>query len=72
MDDIQKLENEAHPGEFLWPEERKLMHHFMTLQEGAFAWDEAEKGRFREDFFPPVKMAVIQYYMGSAESKTKM
>ncbi|KAF8996566.1 hypothetical protein BDZ89DRAFT_1096646 [Hymenopellis radicata] len=50
-----------HPGDFLWPEERKLMHHFMMLQEGGFAWDESEKGRFREDFFPPVEMAVAAH-----------
>ncbi len=29
------------------------MHHFMMLQESGFAWDESQKGKFREDFFPP-------------------
>ena len=37
-----------HPGDFLLPEERKLMHHFMMLFEKGFAWNEMQKGRFRE------------------------
>ncbi len=52
---------ENHPGDFLWPDERKLMHHFMMLQESGFAWDESQKGKFREDFFPPVTIPVIEH-----------
>lgn len=51
----------AHPGDFLWPAERELMHHFMCLQNQGFAWDSAERGRFREDFFPPVDMPVVDH-----------
>jgi transposase InsO family protein len=50
-----------HPGDFLLPEERKLMHHFMMLFERGFAWDESQKGSFREDFFPPLKMPVVPH-----------
>ncbi len=50
-----------HPGDFLWPEERKLMHHFMMTQNEGFAWDESQKGKFREDFFPPVVIPVIEH-----------
>ncbi|SJL10265.1 uncharacterized protein ARMOST_13649 [Armillaria ostoyae] len=50
-----------HPGDFLWPEERKLMHHFMMEQNEGFAWNESQKGKFREDFFPPVVIPVIEH-----------
>jgi len=35
------------------------MHHFMMLFERGFAWDESQKGSFRQDFFPPIKIPVI-------------
>ena len=53
--------DKAHPEGFLWLEECKLMHHFMCLQNTGFAWDDAERGRFREDFFPPIVMLVIEH-----------
>ena len=51
----------AHGGDFLLPEERKLMHHFMMEQNMGFAWDDSERGRFREDFFPPIDIPVIPH-----------
>ena len=51
----------AHPGDFLWPAERALMHDFMRLQNGAFAWEDSERGRFRTDFFPPVDIPVLPH-----------
>ena len=53
--------DKVHKGNFLLPEERKLMHHFMMLQNQGFAWDDSERGRFREDFFPPVDIPVIPH-----------
>ena len=50
-----------HPGDFLWLEERKLMHHFMMIQEKAFTWDDLEQEQFHEDFFPLVEMPVIEH-----------
>ena len=47
--------------DFLLEEEMKLVHQLMMNQNGAFAWDETEKGRFREDFFPPVEIPVIEH-----------
>ncbi|SJL06608.1 uncharacterized protein ARMOST_09950 [Armillaria ostoyae] len=32
----------THNDGFLWPEEMKLMHHFMTVQEKAFTWEDSE------------------------------
>jgi hypothetical protein len=49
----------AHIGDFLWPAERDLMHHFMCLQQDGFAWNDSECGHFREDFFPPVEMPTV-------------
>jgi hypothetical protein len=53
--------DKLHPEGFLWPEERKLLHDFMTKQEMAFAWNDAERGSFRHDFFPPVEIPVIEH-----------
>jgi Integrase zinc binding domain/RNase H-like domain found in reverse transcriptase len=53
--------DKVHEGDFLLPEERKLMHHFMMLQSHGFAWEDSERGRFREDFFPPVDIPVVPH-----------
>ena len=41
----EKIDN-CHEGDFLWEEERKLMHHFMMLQNEGFAWEDQEQGNF--------------------------
>src|SRR5271154_2688597 len=53
--------DERHKDDFLLEEERKLMHHFMMLQNGSFAWEDQERGRFREDFFPPIDIPVVPH-----------
>jgi hypothetical protein len=53
--------DQVHAGDFLLPEERKLVHHFMCLQNGAFAWTDQERGHFREDFFPPIEIPTIPH-----------
>ena len=57
----KEIIDKIHEGEFLWPRERDLLHQLMTLQQDAFAWDGTERGHFREDFFPPVEMPVIEH-----------
>lgn len=52
--------DKAHP-DFWWPEERKLMHAFMSLQNGAFAWEEMERGSFKPEFFAPVQIATVPH-----------
>ncbi|KAF7344735.1 DNA/RNA polymerase [Mycena venus] len=37
------------------------MHHFMCLQNEAFAWQDSERGSFRTDFFPPVDIPVMPH-----------
>ncbi|KAJ3871260.1 hypothetical protein F5051DRAFT_341171, partial [Lentinula edodes] len=46
---------------FLWPEERLLMADVLKKNEMGIAWDETEKGRFREDYFPPLKIPMIAH-----------
>ena len=53
--------DQAHPGDFLLPEECVLMHHFMCLQEAGFAWMDQEHGHFREDFFPLIEILMIPH-----------
>ena len=59
--DNREIIDKVHPGDFLWPQERELMHHFMCVQNQGFAWDDSQRGRFREDFFPPVVMPVVEH-----------
>ena len=33
-----------HPPGFLWPAERDLLHHFISLQNEGFTWDDSEHG----------------------------
>jgi hypothetical protein len=53
--------NKNHPGNFLWPAERDLMHNFMLAHDSGFAWSEEERGSFRTDFFPPVDFPVVPH-----------
>jgi hypothetical protein len=53
--------NNVHPGDFLWPGECDLMHHFMCIQNRGFTWNDSQRGQFQEDFFPPVDMPVIEH-----------
>ena len=46
---------------FLWPEELKLIQHILKLNEGSLAWTEAEKGRFYDEYFSPVKIPVVKH-----------
>ena len=53
--------DQVHNGAFLLPEERKLVHHFMCLQNGGFAWSDQERRLFHKDFFPPVEILTIPH-----------
>ena len=55
-----ELFDKLNPG-FLLPEERKLLHYFMMVHNDGFAWEPAERGHFREDFFPPVDIPVVPH-----------
>jgi hypothetical protein len=47
--------------DFLWPEELKLLRYVLQLNELGLAWTEEEKGRFRDDYFSPVKIPVVEH-----------
>lgn len=48
-------------GDFLWPDERGLLHQLIMQQNNAFVWNDEERGQFREDFFPPVVIPTIPH-----------
>lgn len=56
-DEMDKVHKEG----FLWPEERKLVHNIIMDQNEAFAWEDSERGHFREDFFPPIKIPTVPH-----------
>ncbi|XP_006456524.1 hypothetical protein AGABI2DRAFT_146341 [Agaricus bisporus var. bisporus H97] len=47
--------------EFLWEEEKKLVARVLLMNEKGLAWDETEKGRFRDEYFSPVKIPVQEH-----------
>ncbi|KAF5355069.1 hypothetical protein D9756_005757 [Leucocoprinus leucothites] len=49
------------PDSFLWPEEEKLVHHLIRMQELGFAWSEDEKGKFSSDYFDPIIIPTIEH-----------
>jgi len=53
--------DKVHSGDFLWPEERKLLHHFMMENNEAFTWDDSERGRFKPEYFPSVDIPIIPH-----------
>ena len=51
--------DDLHSTDFLWPTERELLHHFVSLQNEGFTWDDSKHGHFREDFFPPIEIPIV-------------
>ena len=51
----------THAEDFLWDEERKLMHNLMMLHQDAFAWIDQERGSLRQDFFPPIEIPTVKH-----------
>ena len=49
------------PTGFLWPEEEKLIHYLIKIQEDAFAWKETEKGRFDTKYFDPIIIPTVDH-----------
>ncbi|KAJ6587901.1 hypothetical protein B0H19DRAFT_853947, partial [Mycena capillaripes] len=46
---------------FLWKEENKLMHHFVDLHKNTFVWTDAERGTWKEEFFPNVEIPTVEH-----------
>jgi len=49
------------PSGFLWPEEEKLVLFLIKAQEAAIAWDPAERGNFRKDYFEPIIIPTVPH-----------
>ena len=47
--------------DFLWPEEVKLAAYVLSINKKALAWTKAKHGRFRDDYFSPVKIPTIAH-----------
>ena len=46
---------------FLWEEEVNLVFEMLMKNEAALAWDDSERGKFREDYFDPVVITTIEH-----------
>jgi hypothetical protein len=46
---------------FLWPEEEKLFIHITILNERAIAFNDAERGVLRDDYFSPYIIPVVEH-----------
>ena len=57
----QKDANKQNATGFLWPEEEKLAHELIRLQEDALAWIELEKGSFSSEYFDPIVFPVVEH-----------
>lgn len=58
----ERLESmNINPDKFLWPEEEKLFNHILLLNQNAFAFNDMERGTFREDYFSPYIMPVVPH-----------
>ena len=53
--------DKLHPPGFLWPEEWRLMHWLVAKQNQAFAWDDSERGNFKEEFFSFMEIPTIAH-----------
>ena len=46
---------------FLWPEEEKLFKHVFKLNERVLAFEEADRGTFRDDYFTPYIIPTVPH-----------
>ncbi len=53
--------DQAHPGTFMLPQERLLMHNMLVMQKEALAWNDNERGSLRHDFFPPIEIPTVEH-----------
>lgn len=60
-DERKEKMDQAHDPDFLTLEERKLMHWMIAEHNEAFAWDDTERGKFKEEFFPPIEIPTIPH-----------
>jgi hypothetical protein len=49
------------PAKWLWPDELNLVRWLVLVHETTFVWDLGECGRFKEEYFPPVRIATVPH-----------
>ncbi|KAJ8594386.1 hypothetical protein M405DRAFT_700396, partial [Rhizopogon salebrosus TDB-379] len=49
------------PAKWLWPEELKLICWLVLVHETTFVWEPGERGQFKEEYFPPIKIATVPH-----------
>jgi hypothetical protein len=49
------------PAKWLWPEELKLIRWLVLVHETTFVWEPGERGRFKEEYFLPIKIATVPH-----------
>ena len=49
------------PAKWLWPDELNLVRWLVLAHETTFVWDPGERGRFKEEYFPPVRIATVPH-----------
>ena len=52
---------DINPDKFLWPEEEKLFSHILQIHQNAFVFEDRQRGTFREDYFSPYIIPVIEH-----------
>jgi hypothetical protein len=52
---------DLNPAKWLWAEELKLIRWLVLVHETTFIWEPGERGRFKEEYFPPIKIATVPY-----------
>lgn len=50
--------DKLHDDGFLNEAEMDLVHHMLSIHESTVAWNDEERGTFKEEFFPPVRFPV--------------
>jgi len=53
----------GHMSNFLWPEERKLMYWIVAEQNQAFAWEDNERGKFKEEYFLVIEIPTVAHIL---------
>jgi len=51
----------GHMSNFLWPEEQKLVYWIMAEQNQAFAWEDNERGKFKEGYFLAIEIPMVTH-----------
>jgi hypothetical protein len=49
------------PAKWLWHEELKLIRWLVLTHENAFVWEPGKRGHFKEEYFPPIKIATVPH-----------